>query len=337
MSETGDIKTTTPKKQSIKHDDYKDQSKVDKHSSNQEQASSQAVSKAPHHSSTVTKENAGRGRLESEHSEKSSHKSAIRKGSRKSLASDGNRTLNFSAANDESLLNNKKTYNILQNDKVLLSNRIVMLKKEEEKLMKKIQGTREKALKISEIMQRNEERFNKKIEDEELEKLRVEQEREKLRQQREQRKEEFERQRLLMLENKKQVYQDYRHQKAFAVKHKSKVRMNVVKQNKIKRDRVREEELRIQEKLRQREEEKRKRNQLHYSMKVEYQKYHIGKIDTEISAMEREEKEILERLKNSQRMEQEAYKSLENAIKKSVDSTEFRKQMQSNLQSSKYK
>ena len=41
--------------------------------------------------------------------------------------------------------------------------------------------------------------------------------------------------------------------------------------------------------------------------------------------MEVEERETLERLKNSQQLEQNAYKDLENAIKKSVDKTEWRK------------
>lgn len=67
-----------------------------------------------------------------------------------------------------------------------------MLRKEEERLLKKIQGTRDKADKIIEIKQRNENKFNNKIEQEELEKLRVEQEREKLRQERERRRFEFE-------------------------------------------------------------------------------------------------------------------------------------------------
>ena len=88
---------------------------------------------------------------------------------------------------------------------------------------------------------------------------------------------------------------------------------------------MKEEETRIQQKLRQREEEKRARNQLHYSMRVDDQKKIINKIDTDISKMEKEEKEILERLKNSQKMEQEAYRSLESAIKTSVEGTEWRK------------
>jgi hypothetical protein len=95
--------------------------------------------------------------------------------------------------------------------------------------------------------------------------------------------------------------------------------MKVVKNNRAKRDLVKEDELRIHQRLRKREEDKKKRNQLHYSMRVDDQKQVIGQIDGEISAMEREEKEILERLKNSQKMEQDAYQSLEQAIKTSVD------------------
>ena len=67
-----------------------------------------------------------------------------------------------------------------------------MLRKEEERLLKKIKGTRDKADKIIEIKQRNEEKFNRKQEQEELEKLRVEQEREKLREERERRRREIE-------------------------------------------------------------------------------------------------------------------------------------------------
>ena len=130
-----------------------------------------------------------------------------------------------------------------------------------------------------------------------------------------------------ILDSKHQVYKDYRQQKAFAVDYKHKVKMSVIKTNKKKRDLVKEEENRIQEKLRKREEEKRQRNQLHYSMRVDDQRMKINKVDYEINAMERVEKEILERLKNSQRMEQEAYKSLENAIKSSVEGTEWRKQI----------
>lgn len=125
----------------------------------------------------------------------------------------------------------------------------------------------------------------------------------------------------------KQIYNDYRQQRAFAVKYKSKIKMKAVKNNRIKRDLVREEELRIQEKIRKREDEKRKRNQLHYSMRVEDQKLAIGQIDNEISVMEKEEREILDRLKNSQKLEQQAYKNLEQAIKSSVDCTEWRKQV----------
>lgn len=261
--------------------------------------------------------------------DQSSHSKENARTSRRSVASDGNKSMTQGNI-DSSLIQNKKTKQILENDRTLLSNRIYMLRKEEDRLMKKIKDTREKANTILEVKQRNEMKFQERQEQEELEKLRVEQERERLKKEKEQRRQEIIATKQQILEDRKRVYSEYRDQRDFAVQYKQKVRINSIKQKRKKRDMVREEELRIQEKLKKRAEEKKKRNQLHYSMRVEDQKQVIGKIDKDIGAMEKEEKEILDRLRNSQKMEQEAYKTLENAIKTSVEGTEWRKQMMSN-------
>ena len=70
---------------------------------------------------------------------------------------------------DHNLLTAKKDYSIIHNDKILLSNRIIMLRKEEEKLMKKIKNTKEKATKILEIKQRNEDKFQERLEKQRME------------------------------------------------------------------------------------------------------------------------------------------------------------------------
>ena len=124
-----------------------------------------------------------------------------------------------------------------------------------------------------------------------------------------------------------EVYQDLSQQKHFAVRYRSRVKLRQVQRNQIMNKIVREEENKISNKLRKREEEKRKRNELHYSMRIQDHARISNQINDEISAMEQEEKEILERLKNSQRLEMDAYKDLENAIKSSVDSTEQRKRL----------
>lgn len=187
-------------------------------------------------------------------------------------------------------------------------------------------------MKIYEIQQRNQGKYEEKQHREELIKLQEDQERERLRKERELKQKYLDRQKKMELDGKRQVYHDLRKQRAFAVKYKSKVRMQVVKENMVKRDMVREEEKRIHDKLKQREDEKKKRNQLHYSMRIEDQKKVISQVDTEISAMESEEREILERLKNSQQQEQDAYRDLENAIKTSVDKTEWRKKQMNQRQ-----
>jgi hypothetical protein len=104
--------------------------------------------------------------------------------------SNGPRSIIASNA-EENLLNNHKTKQILQNDRILLSNRITMLRKEEERLMKKIKCTREKAEKIMAVRQRNEDKFNQRLQLHELEQKRQEEQQEKIRLEREKRKEKY--------------------------------------------------------------------------------------------------------------------------------------------------
>jgi hypothetical protein len=179
-----------------------DQEKPQNHNSTYEQSSAQleeSKQNAPS-SGSVKKASVNNATIGGERKHNSSQRSNVRE-SRKSLNSVGAKSLAGSNV-EGSLLNNYKTRQILQNDKVLLSNRIVMLRKEEDRLMKKIKGTRGKADKIMAIKKRNEEKFHNKLQQEELEKLQQEQEREKLKQDREKRRQEFERQQKMMLENK---------------------------------------------------------------------------------------------------------------------------------------
>ena len=165
--------------------------------------------------------------------------------SKQNLTKNHNRSFAGSSI-EANLMSNKKNMQALENDKILLSNRIVMLQKEEERLFKKIQGTKEKADKIIEIKQRNHQKFQQKMEFEELEKLRVDQERERHREERERRKRDFEMQQKATIESKRQVFLDFKHQKAYAINHKFKVKMNGIKINRKKRDIVRDEENKLQ-------------------------------------------------------------------------------------------
>lgn len=59
-------------------------------------------------------------------------------------------------------------------------------------------------------------------------------------------------------------------------------------------------------------------------MRVNNQQNSIDELDKNIHKMEKIEKEMLDRLKNSQALEQDAYKNLEDAIKQSENSYQTR-------------
>jgi len=94
----------------------------------------------------------------------------------------------------------------------------------------------------------------------------------------------------------------------------------IVEQNRKKHDIVVQEEWRIARSLNRYEKSKVRRNKQDYSMKVEKQQSEISELDQGINKMEKIEKEMLDRLKNSQQLEQEAYKHLEEAIHSSEKS-----------------
>jgi hypothetical protein len=97
----------------------------DKESSNDERAASEQIE-----SKNVT---GGRNTEKRSKLSESETKSKKHRVSRRSIYSDVNRTV---TTENESLMGNKKNFKVLEHDKILLSNRIVMLRKEEEKLMK---------------------------------------------------------------------------------------------------------------------------------------------------------------------------------------------------------
>ena len=192
MSESDHNNENESEKEAESSQSNKDQSreKAKNHENHSDQAPLQDYSNGNSKSKSVNRDQLKRVAESETEKTASNHKKGGVTGSRKSLGDEMNQS-SLSPNQEINLHSNKKTRKVLENDKILLSNRIVMLRKEEERLMKKIKGTKEKAEKIIEIKQRNEEKFNWKLEQEELEKLRVEQEREKLREDRERRRREF--------------------------------------------------------------------------------------------------------------------------------------------------
>ena len=181
-----------------------------------------------------------------------SNRSAMRS-SKKSLLSEGGRTI---TAHNNSLLNIKKNYTVIKNDKTMLSNRIVMLRKEEEKLMNKIKNTRERAMKILEVQQRNDIKFKEKLIKEHHEEKKKIAKREKIKKMKNRELDLKDKNRKESFDKKYKNYQELKQQRDFAVKYKENVRKKNTENNKLKRNSVRDQENRIQMKLRKRAEDK---------------------------------------------------------------------------------
>jgi hypothetical protein len=115
MSEEGDQKHAGSSKAMVE----------DKENSNDERAAPQQID-----AKNVTE---GRNTQKRSKLSESDTKSKKHRISRRSIYSDVNRTI---TTENESLMGNRKNFKVLEHDKILLSNRIVMLRKEEEKLMK---------------------------------------------------------------------------------------------------------------------------------------------------------------------------------------------------------
>lgn len=79
------------------------------------------------------------------------------------------------------------------------------------------------------------------------------------------------------------------------------------------------------EKLRQLEEIKQQENQEFYQNRVDTERARISDHEKKIKKMEQIEAELLNRLKNSQQLEQQEYNNLETVLKDSNEASENRK------------
>lgn len=94
------------------------------------------------------------------------------------------------------------------------------------------------------------------------------------------------------------------------------------------KERVKQEEEMRAEKLRQMEEIKKQENQIYYKDRIEKERLRIQAKEKKIQKMEKLEADLLNRLKNSQQLEQTEYNKLEQVLKESNKACEERKKNQ---------
>ena len=210
-----------------------------------------------------------------------------------------------------------------------------MLQHEESKLLKKIQNTRKRAEEIMAIKQRNEKRFEERMKLKEKEEADLMQRREQQQFIREQRKLGLKKRQEELRAQKNSGFVETRSRRINDEKERKNFKSSMVEENRKKRDIVVAEERRIARSLQRFQRKRKNQNKMNYSMRVNKQSNDIKSVDRNIHKMEQIEKEMLDRLKNSQALEQEAYQSLEQAIQQSENSyqnrlTEFSKNNEGN-------
>jgi len=231
----------------------------------------------------------------------------------------------YSSTGDMELFSTHKNRLVIQQDATMLANRISMLQAEEAKILKKINLTRKRADEIMKVKQRNDEIFNTRMKEKE-EKMRIEEEsrqkyiNDKLSRQ------------LAKTQTIKAIKQSKREEfkmgKRMTLQHdiyKQQYLEEVRKENQKKKERVKMEEEIRSEKLKLLEESKKNKNSDYYKNRVDKERLRILEHEKKIKHMEKLEAELLNRLKNSQQLEQNEYNNLEKALKECNQACEERR------------
>ena len=202
-----------------------------------------------------------------------------------------------------------------EEDARLLSNRLMLLKQEELKALKKIEETRKKAKEIMEVKARNleiqrqkEEKERQKIEEERLKLLDIQNTKALERQQREVRI---------------QSARAKNHNDAKALKEQLQENLEVAERKKQEdlmmktglNNQVKAQKSIAQEKRRQISEARRNQAREDLEKRIREQESYRREFEDAVARMEQEELELIQRLQNTQLMQQSVYEDLEAAMK----------------------
>ncbi|OMJ88153.1 hypothetical protein SteCoe_9972 [Stentor coeruleus] len=199
-------------------------------------------------------------------------------------------------------------------DARLLSNRIALLKQEEQKAVKKIEETRRKAQEIIDARNRNLEEQRKR---EEIRKQREDEENERMEENRKNRE---------RLKQIKDQTNTYRINKAYVdvqnIKNTKEKNLKTIEEMKnvdlaqkiIIKNSIKQQEREAEERRKRILDEKREKARQENEKKIEEENRLRREREEEVAKMEQEELELIQRLQNTQLLQKSAYEDLENAL-----------------------
>lgn len=210
-----------------------------------------------------------------------------------------------------------------EEDAQLLSNRIALLRLEEQRSLKKIEETRNKA---REIMQKKAQMLEEQRLKEEEKNKRLEEEKARI----EQNKINKEQSKQARISTREEMIKKLKDE-VLAIKLAKKENQSIIEQNKnielLEKATVTQSikgmHREAEEKRRRTEEERKARVRAELERKIEEENMKKQQKEDEIARMEQEELELIQRLQNSQMMQRSAYEELELAMSGSLTSDNF--------------
>ncbi|KAF4743531.1 hypothetical protein FOZ62_006413 [Perkinsus olseni] len=203
-------------------------------------------------------------------------------------------------------------------DAQLLANRIALLKQEEEKAWKKIQETRRKAEQINTLRAENEAKViaKEQMHKKKWEAARASQARNAF--MKDKAKQQREATRSAMLESKRHLVREGREEQMKLERQRQEKWMRDMGANTSRATAIRSQRDNAKKRIEQEKFRKLESCRMDYENKVQQEETLRARTEALVSAMEKEEMELIQRLQNTQNIQRSAYQELENALGKSA-------------------
>lgn len=207
--------------------------------------------------------------------------------------------------------NNRKR---AEGDLQLLENRILMLKGEEQKALLKVKETKSRASDILRLKKRNEDALNKKLEEKLMREMKVKEKRDQTLQEKRQRQERMSRTRNQIHKARNQIYVETRGDGAKFVTDNHMLKQKIEEDNRKKAAAVKAKKEEALRKKREAQRKKEEENHRKYLEKQEEENRRTAAAEQRIRELEKIEREMIERLKKTQIMQQKAYSELQESL-----------------------
>mmetsp|Transcript_13611 Transcript_13611/g.17933 ORF Transcript_13611/g.17933 Transcript_13611/m.17933 type:complete len:245 (+) Transcript_13611:207-941(+) len=200
------------------------------------------------------------------------------------------------------------------NDAQLLQNRIALLKKEEERAWRKIHQTKSRAQEILKLREDNE----RKMEERMQAAMAANEAQQKMAEQNKIQEEIARRNRAAQIEKmykeKRQKVNEVRQEKQNIRRELMDQRENEVLKNRRQREYIVAHEQEVRERRERERQQKLEENKVNYECKVKQQHFESRQKEKEVEKLERIEMELIQKLKSTQLLQQNAYSELESAL-----------------------